>query len=198
MSNYENMSMEQVTKMASQGDHEAQYEVAYRCMSSGDYQNAINCFKKIVDDPNHPRNINAINFLAEIYAANGSPYTNKKEAIRLYESIMNMPRSIIGRLNLGLLYCEEGRIHEGLPLFEGSINKIIEMDGNDNYLSQILCYKIAVAYEGAQHFTKSTNYYNKAIDRSDTSYESDRQLVSKAREGIADNERRKAMLGDSG
>jgi tetratricopeptide (TPR) repeat protein len=194
MSNYERMSQSELEQAANRGEGEAEYELAYRYMSRGDSQNAFYWYRRIADNPSHPRHRYGVTCSAEILVAFG----NKKEAIRLLETITDNPNAIVARLALGLLYCEEGKIEDGINLIEYSVGKIIETDGNDNYLKQIECYKIGIAYEGAQHFSKSTSYYKKAIERCDTSYESDRQLISQARAAIADNERRKSILEDRG
>ncbi|MDR2590325.1 MAG: hypothetical protein LBC71_05005 [Oscillospiraceae bacterium] len=194
MAKYDYTSQSEVQRLANNGDMEAEYELAYRYMTSGDFQNALIWYTKIANNPNHPRYRYGITGSAEIHEANG----NTQEAIKLLEKTACFPDAIVAKLALGLLYSKVGRIDEGIELIEYAIDKIIEIEGNDDYLKQIECYKIAVAYEGAQYFTKSTRYYNKAIDRCDTSYESDRQLIAKAREAIESNENRKATLGDRG
>lgn len=40
MSNYEIMSQSELEQAASRGEDEAEYELAYRYISQGDYQNA--------------------------------------------------------------------------------------------------------------------------------------------------------------
>jgi len=188
------MSQSELERAASRGEDEAEYELAYRYMSQGDYQNAFLWYKKIADNPRHPRHRYGVTCSAEILEANG----DNLEAIRLLETIAGNPDAIVARLALGLLYSKVGKIEDGIKLIDYAIGKIIELQGNDDYLKQIECYKIGVAYEGAQHFAKSTEYYKKAIERSDTNYESDRRLIAQAKTAIEDNERRKAMLGDMG
>jgi len=192
--NYESMSESELQRIANQGDLEAEYELAYRYMTSGDFNNALIWYKRIANNPNHPRHRYGVTGAAEILAATG----NKQEAMSLLETVTDNPNAIVAKLALGMLYSEAGRIDEGIDLINYSIDKIIEIEGNDSYLKQIECYKIAIAYEGAQYFTKAITFYEKAIDRSDTSYESDRQLVSKATEAIEDCKRRREMLGDWG
>ena len=199
MSVYDNHTLEELMRLVNQGDIEAEYEVAMRYYANADWQNANNWLNKVIANENHPRRVASISYLAQLYDANGSPYANKKEAIRLFESIMDVPTAVIARLNLGFLYCEENRINEGLVLIEGAVKQLIQEDGNDEYLKQIECYKIGVAYEGAQCFDLAIDYYRKAIARCDRQYESDRMLIEKAQEGIADCESRKSMgLEDKG
>ena len=199
MGKYDNTSMAEVKRLAKQNDPEAEYELAWRYYTSSDWQNAVNWFKKITLIDNHPNRVKSVSMLASIYAANGSPYSDKNEAVRLYESIKNVPTAIIAKLNLGFLYCEMNRINDGLDLIEGSVKMLIDEDGNDGYLKQIECYKIGVAYEGAQCFELSKAYYKKAIERCDRNYESDRNLIQKATDAIADCDRRKSMrLEDMG
>ena len=196
---YDNHTLDELLRLVDQGDIEAEYQVAMRYCANADWQSANNWLNKVIANKNHPRRVASISYLAQLYAANGSPYTNKKEAIRLFESIMDVPTAVIARLNLGFLYCEENRVHEGLNLIEGAVKQLIQEDGNDEYLKQIECYKIGVAYEGAQCFDLAIDYYRKAIARSDRQYESDRMLIEKAQEGIADCESRKSMgLEDKG
>ena len=196
MTKYADMTPLELEKLAVQGDNEAEYqlamrhyETALRYYKDSDVQNAINRLNRIISNDNHPRRVSAIRFLAQMYAANGTPYTNKSEAIRLFEIIKNVPTAVLARLGLGLLYSEKGRIDEGLALIESAVNQLISEDGNDDYLKQIECYKIGVAYEGAQCFSLAVKYYNKAINRCDTSYESDRALIQNAKAGIADCEK---------
>ena len=198
MPNYEEMNRSELQRLTNQGDNEAEYYLAMSYLNDGDYGSVINGLKKIIANNSHPRRIKATGFLAQLYAANGSPFMDKKEAKRLLESIKDEPNAVISRLNLGFLYCEESRIDEGLNLIEKAVKLIISTDGNDDYLKQVECYKIGVAYEGAQCFEASTKYYKKAIDRGDQRYESDQIMIRNANEAIESNERRKSILEDVG
>ena len=199
MTKYDKMNLSQLQRLASQGDSEAEFLAAQWYFENMDWGNAINSFNKIIDNTNHPQRVTAIGRLAQIYVTNGSPFADKKEAVRLYEMIKDVPTAVLARLNLGFLYSETGRIDEGIDLIETALKQIIVEDGNDDYLKQIECYKIAVAYEGAQCFSLAVQYYNKAIARCDKKYESDRLLIQQAQEGISNSQRRKAMgLEDRG
>ena len=199
MGKYDNTGQDDLVRLANNGDGEAAYELGWRSIGKEDIDNAVHWFKKAINIPNNPRRMVATDALAGIYSRNNNPYTNKNEAIRLLETIRDIPIAAIPRLNLGFLYCEQSRTKEGLGLIEGSIKQLIAEDGDDSYLKQIECYKIGVAYEGAQCFVLSTKYYEKAIERCNTSYASDQMLIQKAKEGIESNKRRLSMgLQDMG
>ena len=191
-------SIEDLKRQALQGDEESQYLLGMEYMGRGDYVNAVEWLEKIVAKLAHSRYGKAVSNLAQIHEVGGHPrYSrdqSRDEAIRLFKIIADNPVSVISRLHLGLLYCEgEGAKHnpvEGKRLIERSVQEIIDEMKNDEYLKQVECYRIGIAYflgltnagnsVSNDDLRKAMDYLGKTVDRCDDRYESDRDLKHKA------------------
>ena len=184
---YKNLSLEELLKHTH--DHAAWYWIGMAYWERYDFSNAAVWLGKTMSDPDNEWTGKAKLNLGLAHEGGYLPNSSKDEALRLFEEILEKaPNSAITALHAGLLYHEGTKTKhnptEGKRLVELAIDRLIKDDGNDSYFSQIECYKIGVMYEVERIPAKAIEYYKKAIDRCDTNYPSDRNLIEKAKEAI--------------
>lgn len=188
MSNYKELSIEELMVAVSRGERGAYYWLAMAYWGRGDYANAVEWFEKTMNDAGNEWAGKATSYLAMAHEGGYHPQASMDEAIRLFESLSSNPNSVISRLHLGLLYCEgqSGNCgHDvGKRLVEDAVASIVATDGNDGYLSQIECFRIGGMYFNEDNAAKATEYLQKAIDRCDAAYPDDQTLIELARISI--------------
>ena len=188
--------IDDLKRLALQGDEESQYQLAVEYLGIGDTPHAIEWLEKISLVSSHSRYGKSISYLAQFHEDGVYPgfseEQNRAEAVRLFMMIVGDPNSVISRLHLGLLYCEGiGVKHnpsEGKRLIEESIHQLINEDNNDSYLSAYECSRIGSVYcDGLINIDKNPSisdleeakkYFEKAINRWKDKYDSERKRMN--------------------
>ena len=172
------MKMEEELRLrASQGDLEAQYDLAFYYYKKGDYQNTVAWFERIIVNPNHPFYRKSVNFLAELCEYGNYPNISEEEnidkAVLLYSRVCCYPENnFFARFHLSLIYCENRYLkyspYDGKQMLEYVIDELIEDDGNDEYFKPVECLRIAYIYlrkDIIEDIRKAKEYLEKAIRR---------------------------------
>jgi len=198
MENYEDKQLEELLNF--KHDNKAWYWIGMAYFEYNDFVNAAQWLEKTMNDPNNEWAGKAAQNLGIIHEGYCLPNSSKDEALRLYEKSKHL---LVSKLNAGFLYLngtESGNIdrEKGKKYIEEVIERLMTKDENDNYLSQIECYKIGVMYEQETVWSLSQNdyektlkyrykaieYYQKAIDRCILNDGSENQLIQNANAAI--------------
>ena len=180
MSNYKELSTDELYRLASKGDRDAYYWLGDDYKKHGDFHNAAVWLEKAVENlpSNHECFKTAALNLAFLHKDKLISQADDNEAIRLFELVPNLgPTSI---LLLGLLYYNvQGHNHnpkKGIDLVENAVKQFINEDGNDEYLEYALCYEIARIYfkeasktNNAEYAWKALDYFRKTVARGQSS-----------------------------
>ena len=175
MPDYSELNLQQL--LNHQNDPAAWYWLGMAYWENGDQRNAAAWLEKTMKDQGNEWSGKATLNLGLLNIAAG----NKDEALRLFETI---PNGVLSRLNAGFLYYEgtgtQCNPAKGKGLIEEAIKQLIIDDGDDGYLSQRECFRVAQMYMQEGISQKAVEYFRKAINRCDLSYQSDHQLKEMA------------------
>ncbi|MCL2718931.1 MAG: hypothetical protein FWE14_09165 [Lachnospiraceae bacterium] len=180
MPDYSNYSLNELITL--QHDNAAWYWLGMAYWENGDNQNAAIWLNKTMNDSVNEWSGKATLNLGLLNLGNGK----RDEDLRLFESI---PKGIMSRLYAGFLYYEGTETQKnpakGKKLIEEAIKQLIKDDGDDEYLSQHECFRIAQMYSQEKiHTKKAIEYFLKSINRCNLNYESDCQLKEFAEKSI--------------
>lgn len=171
MADYSDYNLQQL--LANQHDNEAWYWLGMAYWKNGDNHNGAIWLEKTMNDSGNEWSGKATLNLGLLNVSIG----HKDKALRLFESL---PNGVMSRLNAGFLYYEgtgtQKNPVKGKRLIEEAIKQLIIDDGDDEYLSQRECFKIAQMYQQENMSSKAKEYFQKTINRCNLNYQSDHQI----------------------
>jgi len=182
MNDYSNFSLEQLLRHAQ--DREAWYWIGVAYLGRQEFNNAIPWLEKTMNDTGNEWSEKAMQNLGILHKGGFHPHSSKDAALALFEK---SSRLILSRLYAGFLYFDgtetEHDIAKGKEYIEAAIEQLIKLKGNDKNLSQADCYDIGWVYY-KENNGKAYSWFDKCIERCDTDYASDRNLIELAKRCI--------------
>ena len=176
MSNYKELSFEELQRLASQGNRDAYYWLGVHFTKRGDNQNTAMWWEKAVKElpSSHEGFRGAALGLAVMHKNKEIINADDNEAIRLFELVPKL--GPLGKLLLGMLYYDvqgqKNNPSKGIGLVEDAITQYNKEDGNDEDIDYGLCYEIARVYydyadktNNGEYIWVALEYFGKTVAR---------------------------------